>query len=156
MSENKKMVIIRSILVIIIILLLTLLFIPNSKPMEIIESKLNTKLPSSSKISQFNYNRVLGDLNAKILIDAQSLDSIKKGLLKHFNNEYIIRNYADLPHNQNVISWWDLEEGDIEVCYKKIEGVKKHLIIPTPKTSIFWAIISKQKDGKYYLYLSHY
>lgn len=153
MPESKKHVIIW-ILFIIIIIMVIILFTPYYKPMKVIEKKLNLTFTSSAQIIHFNYDRLSEDLNAKILIDSQDVDNLRKSLLNYFGKEYIVQTNDDLPHNQFIFPWWDLDENEIEVCYMKIESGKRHWFLPSPKTVIFWAIISRQDDENYYLYLS--
>lgn len=47
-----------------------------------------------------------------------------------------------------------MNKNSIEVCYKTVTSGEKHLFIPTPKSSIIWAFIIKQNDGKY-IFISH-
>lgn len=154
MPEEKKYTIIRIIFIILIMVLLIVLFAPNPKPTNIIKRKINLVLPDSAEIIHFNYNKWLGDFDAKIQFNVQDIEGIKKDLLAFFRQECDKENRY-LPDFQNTNSWWDIDKNNIESCYSTdVEG-KKILFFPSPKTKEIWAFIVKQNDGKYYLYVSY-
>lgn len=123
--------------------------------MNIIESKLNLALPPSSKIIDFDYDGWNDYFDAKILIDKQNVSSVKKALVKCFGQEFDYKNKKSLPNIENVVSWWDMDKSNIEVCYFKFLSGKKHLFRSSPKSVEVWAFIVKQNDGQYYLYISY-
>lgn len=154
MLHKKKYIIVVIISVTLIGILFLVYFTQSKEPADIIESKINLKLPSTSKIINFNSNRFSGDFDAKIQINANDIENIKKELLSFFKQEYIIKNIENLPQNEKYISWWDMDRNNVEVCYKTVISGEKHLLISTPKSAIVWAFIVKQSDENYYLYIS--
>ncbi len=120
--------------------------------MDMIDRKFNFKLPSSSKIINYKYYSMGGYFDAKILIDTQAVESIKKSLVEYFKNEYIIKNDDEIPNFQNSCDWWDLDKKNIESCYNiMIFGENEF----SPKTRDVWAFITNEKDGQCYLYISY-
>lgn len=153
MLNNKKMII--SFILLLLFLCIFFLLVIINKPIDIIESKLDVTLPSSSKVINFDYNGWNDNFDAKILIDKQNVDNMKKELEKFFRSEFDYKNKNSLPNIGNVVSWWDMDKSNIETCYFIFLSGKKHLFRSSPKSKEVWAFIVKQNDGQYYLYISY-
>jgi hypothetical protein len=97
-------------------------------------------------VVNYNYHWLYGFFEAKVLINEGNLDNIKSKLLKFFTEE-THRKYS----LSNRPQWWDLNDRYL-AAYYKVEAGPKFLIFSIITTSNL-AIISKQDDGKYYLYL---
>ena len=97
------------------------------EPVNIIENKLDITLPSSFKIIKFDYNGCDDYFDAKILLNKRNVDSIKKELEKCIGKEFDYKNKNNLPNFENVVSWWDMDKNNIEVCYFQFIPGKKHL-----------------------------
>lgn len=155
MIYHKKMAFTLIFIVILIILLLIIYLAPKTKPINIIEHKLNLILPSSSKILNFDYNKWNGDFHIKIIVEKQNMEKIKKDLINFFKQEYIIISNNDLPNFQNTVNWWDMDKNKIDICYFTSIIGKKHLFKSSQKSIEVWAFIVKQNDRTYFLYISY-
>ena len=123
-----------------------------SDPVKVIESSIDLKLASTSKIINFDYFSIMGNFTAKVQINEEDIETIRKSLLGYFEREEIIQNEYYIPNFRNVISWWDMDKENVVNCYyKAVDGE-----IPGPKTLEIWAFIVKQDDDLYYLYLSYH
>lgn len=152
---HKKKYTILLVLIILTCVFLVIVLLPISNPADVIKRKIDVTLPASAKIIHFNYNKFTGNFYAKVQINNQDVESIQKDLLDYFRQEYDIENSLYFPNIKNNIQWWDVDKNNIEVCYKALIDGEKHWFVPTPKTTIVWAFIVKQNDGKYYLYISY-
>ena len=148
----RKNIIVRIILASLTLLLIICFFVTNKDPIDIIKNKLHISLPSSSKVIKYDYNRVTGDFDAKILIKENDIEIIKDNLLVRFSQEYRVnKNY--LPRFKNTVTWWDMDINNIESCYHGQVASKNYLFFPNHKTSEMWVFITKQNYGKKYLYI---
>ena len=148
----RKSIIVRIILASLTLLLIICFFVTNKDPIDIIKNKLHIFLPSSSKVIKYDYNRVTGDFDAKILIKENDIEIIKDNLLVRFGQEYRDnKNY--LPRFKNTVTWWDMDINNIESCYHGRVASKNYLFFPNHKTSEMWVFITKQNYGKKYLYI---
>lgn len=123
-------------------------FIINNSPMNFIESKLKFNLPNESKI--INYRRNGDFFDAKILIKRESINDLKDKL------ENTVGSYPfdadDMPVTKDSVPWWDLDNHDIEGIYSNFFDEKTGFgTVPHQ----LWAMVSKNKDGRNYLYVSY-
>lgn len=149
--KNKE-IIIKIISAILFVLLLILILFPTNKPEDIIKQKLHLVLPSSAKILRYNYNRVLGDFDAKIQINKQDVEIINSGLKIYFVQEY---NGDYIPNFQRTNPWWDMDDYNLINSYVNFVEGKQILFFPHPKTQEVWAFIVQSDGGDYYLYISY-
>lgn len=150
---NKFIIIALMIVIIISLIVVNLLLL--SSPTKIIANKLKFKLPYSSRIIHFEHNRLSGYFAAKILIDEQSLEVIRKDLRRYFNEELNIKCEDDIPNFENNFTWWDLDKSKILACYNTIISGEKKFIWASPKSRDVWAFITDENDGQHYLYISY-
>lgn len=152
---NKYVISVLVILIIIVFIMIFGFFIQKDKPLNIIEGKLKIKLPTSVNIVNYNYNRKEDNFDAKILINNESVDYVKKELNVFFGGKAPNKVIEKLPNFKNESPWWDLDKQNIEISYKKFVNGEKKLFGYSPKTRVVWAFISKDKNGQYYLYISY-
>ena len=150
--HKKNIIIIIIVVIILIITLINIYLIPKESPAQIIESKFELILPSTSKIVKFDYNSWNGDIAVKVEFNSNDLESIKSRLQNYFGEEYDFKNIA-IPFNGYGITWWDMNKNNIIVCYSAFTEGEKHWFIPSPKTIVVWSFIVNE-DGKYFLYIA--
>jgi len=153
MLLNNKYFISAFVIIIILFCGVTVVFfLQKGKPNNIIESKLNVKLPPSCKIVNFTYNRKEDSFNTKISIENQSVDYVKEQLNGFFGGEAPNKATERLPNFKNICPWWDLENQNIEVSYMRFVDERKWF---SRKSHDVWAFISKDNNDQYYLYISY-
>jgi len=126
-----------------------------SRPKNVIEDKLGIKLSVESKVVNFTNNIFSEYFNAKILIESDNIDGIKKELDKSFGGAADEEAIQRMPNFSNTCSWWDLNAQNIESCYTKFMSGKKRMFGNTLKSREVWAFISKDDSSRYYLYISY-
>jgi hypothetical protein len=126
------------------------------KPQNILESKIKLKLPPKSKVVKYQYNYFAGDFYIKILIDNESVNSLKEQLNSALGG-VSDQKYPQHINFQNTCEWWDLDNKKIEVSYHMFVSDIKRLfgIGYSRKSHEIWAFISKEENGQYYLYISY-
>ena len=153
--KNKYIILTLVITVIFVCGTIVKHFVQKDKPLDMIESKLKVKLPSSSKVLNFQYDSNGDFFGAKILVVNQSVEDIKKQINGFFKGEAPEQVTKELPNFENVYSWWDLDKQSIEAYYKTFVSSEKKWFKYTPKSHVVWAFISKDKSGQYHLYISY-
>ncbi len=147
---TKRKLIIISICIILVASAVAVYFILHNSPMNFIESKLKFNLPKESKI--INYRQHGNFIKAKVLIKRESINDLKENL-KNTIKSYPVKDAEDMTITKNSVPWWDLDNRDIEDMYMK--WVDEDKLFDYPEPHQLWAVISKNKDGQYYLYLSY-
>ena len=127
--------------------------ISNNKKVDIIRSNIGININNPNNIINFTYDVESGSFETKIGIEEKDLNLIKKELNKCFKNE--ITEPYDMWHFENTCSWWDLKKNDVKTTYRTyvIDG-DGNIDNPTYSHDV-WAFISKDKEDKYYLYISY-
>lgn len=133
---------------------MTIYFVQNRRPGNVIERTLGIKLPSDSKIIEYSYYNDGGNFDTKILIEDNSINSIKEQLNNFFKGPYK-GEISDAPNFENTCQWWDLDKSNVDTYYFTVTGRKNKLFVSYPKTYIIWAFITKERNGQYYLYISY-
>ncbi len=147
LTKRKRAILAISIITIVIAIVATYFILHNS-PINFIEGKLKFNLPNESKI--INYRQHGDFFKAKILIKKENISDLKDKL-KNTIGSYPF-DADDMPVTKDSVPWWDLDNHDIEGIYSNFfdentgSGTVSHQL---------WAMISKNKDGQYYLYLSY-
>ncbi len=83
----------------------------------IIEKYIKTKLPDPSKKLKFNRN---GEhFNAKILLEKNQVEDLKKQLIARFGEEDLLELKEDIKmyNFKSSCEWWDLDNKDIVNLY---------------------------------------
>ena len=109
-------------------------------------------MPASAEIINYQYDSNGRYFDAKILIEEQSINDIKKQLDNYFGGVTSEENINEMPSFKNTASWWDMDNDNIEASYMNYVDVKKFNTIMPRRV---WAFISKDKEDKYYLYISY-
>lgn len=152
MVQKRKI----AIRIIGIILLVGIIFatylIYQSRPKHVIESRLNLELPSTSKIVNYRYDSNGIHFKAKISLQQQSVVEAKKQLDKFFGGVTSEENINQMPSFKNTASWWDMDNKNIEAAYMNFVDVKRWFTLMPHEV---WAFITKDKEDKYYLYISY-
>ena len=149
--QNKKNLLVIIIGIIVLLgLILTACLVYQSRPENVIKSRLNLSLPTSSKIINYEYHRKNENLAAKILIEAQSVNDVKEQLDKFFGGVTSSENMKDATGFENAVSWWDMSNENIEAAYMNFVDVKKWFTLMPHQV---WTFISKDKEDKYYIYI---
>lgn len=149
MLTKKKHIILAISIITIALATVAAYFILHNSPTNFIEGKLKFNLPNESKI--VNYHRKEDRFEAKILIKKGSINDLKEKL-KNTIGSFPIEHVEETPTFINRVPWWDLDKHDIEDIYNDFVDEKKG---STTAPHEIWAIISKIKDGQFYLYLSY-
>ncbi len=150
----KKNKIVLIVIVIIVGGLVGIYNIEKSKPKNVIEGNLNLRLPSTSKIINYQYDNMGGYFDAKILIESNQINDIKEQLNNFFGG-VSNRNLSEMPNFENTCQWWDLDKNSIETYYLKYVSGGYSIFKRLPKSRGIWAFISKDNEGNYYLYISY-
>jgi hypothetical protein len=141
-----------------IILMVGIIFatylIYQSRPKHVIESRLKFRLPSDSEIVNYSYDYNGGYFDTKIVIGDKSVSVVKEQLNSFFGEVAPRKAIESMPSYKNTCSWWDLNNQNIEVSYVGFVYEKKWFGY-SPKSHEVWAFISKDKEEKYYLYISY-
>ncbi len=154
--KKKYFAIAICILVLLIGIVISVYFVQHSRQQYVIESNLKIKLPSTSKIVNYTHYNDGGYFDAKISVENQSVNDLKEQLNVFFHGKTASAQELDnMLSFENTCSWWDLKKENIEVGYHTFVGSEKKLFISSPKTHEVWAFISKDKEDKYYLYISY-
>ena len=123
------------------------------KQLELIKKDIKLDLPSSAKVTNFSYYKDSGSFEAKIYLDEQNINEVKKKLNNYFGGE-LTKPY-DMWHFENTCSWWDLKEKNVNVSYRTIVGERNGSDADPSYTRNVWAFITKDDQGKHYLYISY-
>lgn len=122
-----------------------------SEPVKIIESKLQIKLPATIKILNFDTGKKSDGIGAKLLIPNNKMKSLENDLDCQFGRKYVGDNKILIPNFINTYPWWDMKKENIIIAYHKFIDIKSFLSLSTREE---WIFISKDINGKYYLFLS--
>lgn len=141
------------VLVLIVIILFFIFYIKSNKPADVIKSKINLQLPSDSIISHFSSVKFTGNLDAKVQIEKQDVESINKQLLEIFIQEYEIHNDSYILSMGHTIPWWNIKKDDVQACYSGATDGERFLFFPSAKTQQIWALITNEND-EYFLYIT--
>ena len=123
-----------------------------SSPENVIKSRLNLSLPASAEIINYQYDSNGRYFDAKILIEEQSINDIKKQLDNYFGGVTSEENMKHMPSFKNSASWWDMDNDNIVAAYMNFVDVKMWFNLVPHEV---WVFISKDKEDKYYLYISY-
>lgn len=149
--QNKKKLAVRIIGIVVLLgLILAAYLFYQSRPENVIKNRLNLNLPTSAKIINYEYHRKNENFAAKILIEAQSVNDVKEQLDKFFGGVTSSENMIDATGFKNAVSWWDMNNENIEAVYMNFVDVKKWFILMPHQV---WTFISKDKEDKYYIYI---
>lgn len=151
MLHKRKHIIILIAFVAIIGILSCIYIVQYQNAFKIIKNKINLTIPPASKTIHFNYDSWSGGFDAKIQINGQEVERLRKNLIKCLGKEYIVKSISDLPY---IATRLHVKRDNIVVYYMGLREGEKHWILPGPKTTSVWAFIVKLNDGKYYLYIS--
>ncbi|OPX44080.1 hypothetical protein CLHUN_21050 [Ruminiclostridium hungatei] len=154
MLQQKKYIFIVISIIVLLCVVLVIYFTLQSRPRNVIEDKLKIRLPSTSSTVNYHYNNDGGYFKAKILIEEKTLIDLKSQLdVRFFGQTMSKSDIAQIPNFKGTCQWWDLNIEDIDVGYmnfidekKLFGGIYPHQV---------WAFITKEKDGRYYLYISY-
>lgn len=155
MLHKRKHIIILIALMAIIGILLCIYIIQYQNAFKIIKDKLNLTIPPASKTIHFNYDSWSGGFDAKIQINDQEVDKLRKNLHKCLGREYFVKNVSDLSYIDIIVKPWHVKRDNIVACFMGLREGEKHWLLPSSKTASVFASITKQDDGKYYLYISY-
>lgn len=123
-------------------------------PINMVESKLNIKLSSDSRIIKYRYVRDGGYFNVKILIKSDNINTLKEQLDDFFSGQFD-GDISEIPNFENTCEWWDLDKENIDILYSKFISSGFNFFTYAPKSREIWAFITKERDGKCYLYISY-
>lgn len=95
-------------------------------------------------------------IEAKILVPYNCKNITVKMLNNYFTHNLYTTKHSNfmermIPNFSNIYKWWDLNKNDIQKVYYNVESKK---INGFSTQCNIWAIVSKSKDGNYYIYLS--
>lgn len=128
-TNNKNL-----IKILVAIILVGIIFMPcyNAKrnPEKVIERKILLTLPKTSNIIHFKYYIWNKRFATKIQINDHDIEKIKEDLLKYFEMEYDKESNQYIPNIGLNVSWWDLDDNNIEVCYFIATDGTKHIFFP--------------------------
>lgn len=154
MLKGKRCILIVSGIIVLIAILIIIYFVQQSRPQNVIENRLKIKLPSNSKIVNYTYHNDGGYFAAQILIESKNVNSVKEQLSNLCGGIYK-QKYSDYNF-ENVYEWWDLDKQNIEVSYNiDLASERMWWFESSPKAHNMWAFISKDKEGRNYLYISY-
>lgn len=153
MPQVKRCVIILLVVIIIIATIITVFFLKLSSPQNIIENKLGFRLPANSKVLNYTHNEG-GYFKAKISVDKQNINNFKK-LLNNSLGGIAKKMYPERINFKNSCAWWELEEQDVAVSYNTFISGEKKWFGYSPKAHEVWVFVTKESNGKYYLYISY-
>lgn len=151
MFQKKKFIFVTIGVLILVVSLITFNFI-QSRPQNVIEDRLEIKLPPSAKVINYSYYNDGGYFNAKISVDASSISSLKEQLSSQLGG-IAKQKYPDINF-ENTCEWWDLDKENIVESYNTFFCGERKWFGYSPKSYEVWAFICKSKEGQYYLYIS--
>jgi hypothetical protein len=154
MLQKKKYIIIVISIIFLIGVVAGAYFYEISRPRNVIENRLKFRLPSDSEIVNYSYDYNGGYFDTKIVIVDKSVSVVKEQLNNFFGGVAPRKAIESMPSFKNTCSWWDLNAQNIEVSYVRFVNEKKWFGY-SPKSHQVWAFISKDKEDKYYLYISY-
>lgn len=153
MLKHKKKMIVLVVIILIAGIIVAKKAFQNNNPVEIIETTFHMKLPSTAKIINFDCFKSGKEFNAKVQINEENIENVKKSLLDYFGYEESLENKEDRIYNfNNTISWWDMNKRNVVNYYFDFIPRKNRLFFSSPTIEI-WAFIAKQDDGLFYLYI---
>lgn len=82
----------------------------------------------------------------KIKLDKIEVENVENKLRGYYHDKGLVSDFGTIPHIENIVSWWDLEENEI---------VYAHLLLKDgrfAKTAELDSFIAN-KNGQYYLYV---
>ena len=151
MGINK---IIRILVAVVVVSCTVICILLLNNPQKIIEKKLGLKLPTTSQIVKYRYNWFDGFFEAKIKLEKKYINIVDNDLCENFEQEKDRRteiNVQELSLNYKP-EWWNVND-EILMLYKDHEIGPERILRGGIMTVKKIAIISKQSDGNYYLYL---
>lgn len=153
--KEKKYIFIIAGIIVLISTILVLSFFKQENPFHLIKKTIGIKLPSSAKVEKYTYYDEGGYYKVKILLQEKQISDLTNKFNTIFHNSTPRQDYGKMPNFNGTCSWWDMEEEDIVVAYNAFVSSEKKWFKLSPETHGVWAFITKQDDGKYYLYISY-
>lgn len=150
---KKKFIILASLFGIIIVsVLITVLVLSSNNHKKLLEARLEVNLPESTEILKYTNNAIIsaGVCAAKISIT----DSDYNEFIAQLNSNCFMDNLDLKPHEENIISWWDLDKKNIELWYSNMLSPNHFFLgLSRPKTAEQDIYITYSVNGKRTIYL---
>lgn len=153
MKINKSIFIIVGIIILTVLLIFCVIFLKekyNNKPeiahREMIQSKLNIKLPADSLVEHYTYRKKSGVFYAKIFVESDEVIDVKKQIENSFGEA--LSDVSIIP-SPSVI-WWDLDKENIEAMYHKYRSGES---VSEYRTYNVYLFITKEINGGGFLYV---
>jgi hypothetical protein len=172
MKSKKKMSKKKRVTLLILLSILSILFIKigldqfyyyfvNGKdPIKTVEQSLKVRLPDSTEIVNYRYNKKEGCYDLQVRIDEKDTKVVEKDFVSFFGDKRTLKQIQwPVPNFKNTTDWWNLDYSTVEYAFYYISGgyyprgsfsIARYFLVPTPN----WVFICKEVDGHRDIYIS--